>query len=107
MKRNDSIFPDFGAQASLFDTPPAPHFNGPDYVPALDQKRLSTQNDRIRDFMLDGRFRTLQEIETALGFPQASISAQLRHLKKPRFGAYTLNKRRRKLAGLFEYQLRK
>jgi hypothetical protein len=82
-------------------------FDGPDYVPELDKKRLSGQILRIHDLMKDGRYRTLAEIEHATGDPQASISAQLRHLRKPRFGGHTINKRRRGDGenGLFEYQL--
>jgi hypothetical protein len=85
----------------------SPHFNGPSYDPALDHKRLAKQHEVIRDIMLDGRFRTLEEIELLTGYPQASISAQLRHLKKLRFGAHRLVKRRRgdRTRGLYEYQI--
>ena len=83
-------------------------FNGPSYSPALDSKRLNKQHVRIRNLMLDGQWRTLSEIESELGYPQASISAQLRHLRKPRFGRYIIDKRRRgdRSQGLFEYCLR-
>jgi hypothetical protein len=82
-------------------------FNGPDYGPALDQVRLTGQIERIFSLMRDGRWRTLSEIESATGDPAASISAQLRHLRKARFGAHTMNKRRRgtRTSGLFEYQV--
>ena len=99
--------PNFSDQTSMFTDKKDPHFNGPGYIPKLDHKRLSNQNQEIRDLMLDEKWRTLQEIEYDTGYPQASISAQLRHLRKSRFGSYTLNKQRRKLAGLFEYQLTK
>jgi uncharacterized protein YueI len=56
--------------------------------------------------MQDGEWRTLAEIETITGDPQASISAQLRHLRKKRFGYHTVNKQRRACyLGTFEYQL--
>ena len=97
-----SIHQDRVMQSSIFD---APHFNGPDYIPKLDHARLSTQMGQIKALMMDGKFRTLGEIEAKTGYPQASISAQLRHLKKDRFGGYTLNKQRRTLEGLFEYQV--
>lgn len=83
---------------TLFDLDPShaqPRFDGPAYVPALDQTRLVRQLDRIRDLMLDGVWRTLGEIEQVTGYPQASISAQARHLRKPRFGGYVVEKRRR------------
>lgn len=82
-------------------------FNGSDYVPELDNKRLTGQILRIFDCMKDGQWRTLEEINLATGDPQASISAQLRHLRKERFGSHTINKRPRgdRSNGLFEYQL--
>jgi hypothetical protein len=68
--------------------------SGPAYVKALDQSRLSLQHERIRELMLDGRWRLLSEISEALGYPEASVSAQLRHLRKSRFGGFTVERRR-------------
>jgi DNA adenine methylase len=82
-------------------------FNGSDYQPAIDDARLGRQHERIRDLMLDGVWRTLDEIAAATGDPPASISAQLRHLRKPRFGSYVVAKQARgdREHGLFEYRL--
>lgn len=82
-------------------------FNGPDYVPELDKARLTGQIERIYLLMSDHHWRTLTEIELLTGYPQASISAQLRHLRKPRFGGFIVEKRRRgdRKQGLFEYRL--
>lgn len=82
-------------------------FNGSDYVPELDDKRLTGQVKDIYTLMVDGVWRTLGEIEEKTKHPQASISAQLRHLRKKRFGKNTVLKRRRgdETQGLFEYQL--
>lgn len=84
-------------------------FNGPDYEPEFDQARLTGQIERIYNLMIDGRWRTLQEIEQATRDPQSSISAQLRHLRKKRFGSHIIEKRRRgdRTNGLFEYKLLK
>lgn len=84
-------------------------FDGSDYKPEYDDKRLTGQIKRIYGLMIDGKYRTLGEIEAVTNDPQASISAQLRHLRKPRFGSHILNKRRRgeRENGLFEYQLLK
>lgn len=79
-------------------------FNGADYQPARDDDRLSVQYRRIFSLMQDGQWRTLEEIEQVTQDPQASISAQLRHMRKARFGAHTVN-RRYLVAGLYEYQL--
>ena len=87
----------------------AMHFDGPAFRPALDAARLGKQHERIRDLMLDGVWRTLGEIAVVTGYPESSISAQLRHLRKPRFGSFIVEKRRRgrREQGLFEYQLQK
>lgn len=84
--------------------PATMRFDGPAYDPALDQRRLTGQLLRIATLMADGRWRTLPEIEAATGDPAASISAQLRHLRKPRFGAHIVDKRRR-TQGLWEYRV--
>jgi hypothetical protein len=82
-------------------------FDGPEYEPENDRARLSHQHERIRELMLDGRWRTLVEIAEQAGDPQASISAQLRHLKKERFGSFVVTKRRRgnRKFGLYEYRV--
>jgi len=71
---------------------------GPAFDPRLDLHRLLDQHKRIREFMLERGERkewtTLEEIEIALDYPQSSISAQLRHLRKPQFGSYIVNKKR-------------
>ena len=83
------------------------HFNGPDYDPEFDDERLTKQLDRIFNLMKDGNWRTLSEISQITGDPPASISAQLRHLRKERFGSHTVLKRNRgdREHGLFEYRL--
>lgn len=98
-------------QLSIFDTPEQElsqaRFNGSDYVPEFDDDRLRGQMKDIFELMKDGKFRTLREIADITGHPEASISAQIRHLKKPRFGSHTVNKQPRgeRERGLWEYQL--
>lgn len=67
-------------------------------------ERLDKQHETIRDLMLDGEWRTLGQIAIATGFPHASISAQLRHLRKERFGSYQVHKRNEG-SGLWTYQV--
>ena len=82
-------------------------FDGPNYDPKHDKARLTGQIYRIFELMSDGQWRTLSEIEAETGDPAASVSAQLRHLRKPRFGAHLVDKRRRGDPGngLWEYAL--
>jgi DNA-binding MarR family transcriptional regulator len=84
-----------------------PHFNGSTYQAEFDFNRLTSQIEAIFELMKDGKHRTLGEIESLTGYPQASISAQLRNLKKDRFGKHKLYKKRRGSfeKGHWEYQL--
>jgi hypothetical protein len=85
---------------------PTLRFDGPDYDPKLDQPRLSRQNLKIYHLMTDEQWRTLSEIADSTDEPEASISAQLRHFRKERFGGHQINKKRRwGDTGLWEYQL--
>lgn len=68
-------------------------YNGPDYDPERDNRRLDKQIDRVRNLMLDGRWRSLEEVSQTTGDPAASVSAQLRHLRKDRFGSYILERK--------------
>jgi hypothetical protein len=98
------------SQTSLFDQfTREPHFNGPVYDPSVDWHRLTKQHTRIRAFMLQtGAWQTLREISSKTGFPESSVSAQLRHLRKKRFGSYEVAKRHRgaRKSGLWEYRVR-
>lgn len=83
---------------------------GPAFDARIDGKRIEDQFSRIRTYMLRAGelqdWRTLAEIAMSLGFPEASISAQLRHMRKKRFGSYRVNKRRRRFEmGTWEYQV--
>jgi len=76
------------------------------------------QRDVLCDVMLSARecetWLTLEELTKLTHYPPASISAQLRHLRKPQFGAFVVEKRPRKMArdlrgedfgAIWEYQL--
>jgi hypothetical protein len=83
----------------------------------VSEQEKATQLDAIRDLMLDaanrGKWLTLDEIAGTTEFGEASVSAQLRHLRKPRHGRYRVDKRRRRSdetgngrdIGLWEYQV--
>ena len=78
-------------------------FKGSDFNEELDGKRLRGQIGRIYNLMKDSKWRTLGEIEQGTGDPQASISAQLRNLRKPPLN-HIVQKQRR-VGGLWEYRL--
>ncbi len=78
------------------------------------------QRDVLCDVMLSARecetWLTLDELAKLTHYPPASISAQLRHLRKPQFGGFVVRKRQRTsgkiLRGedfgtIWEYQLRR
>jgi len=93
-----------------------PNFAGAAYDPNLDRRRLGVQIERIRSYMLGAGWRTLLEIRRSLEafhspsvFPESSVSAQLRNLRKRPY-CYRLQRRRRAGvhgpgAGIWEYAL--
>lgn len=80
---------------------------GPAYSEAIDGPRIETQRGRLLAFMLaHNAWLTLHEIADATEYPEASVSAQLRHLRKARYGGFDVSKRRRIAgAGTWEYFL--
>jgi len=90
-------------QLTLDDYLRTARFEGP--VNGRDCDRLCGQIKRVYELMRDGLWRSLAEIEAATGDPQASISAQLRHLRKYRFGGHDVQKRRRGESGTWEYRM--
>jgi hypothetical protein len=80
---------------------------------------MSSQREVLRDTMMRatgyGLWLTLHEVSRLTMFGEASISAQLRHLRKRAYGSFRVEKRRRvsaevrrtgRLAPVWEYQLR-
>lgn len=82
-------------------------YDGETIIPELDNARLDSQLGRVWMLMLDGRWRTLQEIARRTRDPEGSIGARLRDFRKPRFGEHEIRRRRRgePRRGLHEYQL--
>lgn len=83
-------------------------FDGYVYERKHDIVRLSGQLKVIQEVMSDEKWRTLSEIEQITGFPAASISAQLRNLRKAKFGGHEVERRARgdRSQGLFEYRVK-
>lgn len=101
-------------QTTLFgDIFTPPQFGGKTFKPEFDAERLTGQWRRVWGAMVDGEWRTLNEIQRNIEYwyekydSEAAISARLRDFRKVKFGGHTVNRRRRGDAkkGLFEYQL--
>jgi hypothetical protein len=90
-----------------FDRPEnAPHFDGETYNPSRDRVRLGTQLIAVWTEMIQGRWMSLADLAHVTGYPEASISARLRDLRKPRFGAHTIERRRvADHSGTYHYRL--
>ncbi len=80
---------------------------GPAYDEQIDGKRVAYQMDRVKAHLANHKWWTLAELALYTGDPESSISAQIRHLRKPRFGGHTIEKRRRACSGgTWEYRMR-
>lgn len=63
-----------------------------------------TQLDRILSALQAQAWLTLVELAEITKSPVASVSAQIRNLRKEEHGGHTINRRRRR-GNLFEYNL--
>lgn len=90
--------------------------SGTAYEPKLDRARLSLQIERVRLYLLPGQWKSLSEMKAALEaiyapahFPEASLSAQLRNLRKEPYRLKVERRRRDGVhgpgAGIWEYRL--
>lgn len=88
---------------------------GPSFDEARDGERLYEQMARVLKYMLDaarkGHWLTVEQIAAGLEwqygckFPDTSVSAQLRHLRKDRFGAWDVRRRWREDLHISEYRI--
>lgn len=69
-----------------------------------DVSRLSHQRQAVWDCISDGKWWSLEGLETATGYPQASISARLRDFRKEKFGEHNIE-REYMGGGLYHYRL--
>ena len=81
-----------------------PDFDGETYEPGRDHERLSRQLDKVLGIMPDWLWHTLREIAEAISQPEASVSARIRDLRKPKFGGWTVERRYASNGG-WEYRL--
>jgi chromosome segregation and condensation protein ScpB len=79
-------------------------FAGSDYQPERDDFRLTGQRQRVYAALHAGKPLTLAAIASITGDPEASISAQIRHLRKAKHGGHKIDRIHIK-RGLFMYRL--
>jgi biotin operon repressor len=88
------------------DSPKIYHFDGETFSPEADGARLSRQLDRVKEKMRSGDWHTLSALAASVEASEASVSARIRDLRKPRNGGYTVLRRRvAGIPGLWEYKL--
>lgn len=85
---------------------PAPRhaFDGGTYDEARDYERLKGQLQQVHATMADGRWYSLRDLALRCNGSEASVSARLRDLRKPKYGARTIE-RRHVTRGLFLYRM--
>ena len=76
----------------MIDVVVNPDFDGDDYVADRDNARLTNQIDKVRMYMENAGYLTVKQIAADLKQPEPSVSAQIRNLRKDRFGARTVNR---------------
>ena len=67
---------------------------GPAFNEKLDGARIRGQIATLRELLLPMGYLTLEEIARLTGYPEGSIGADLRHLKKVAHGSYDVLKER-------------
>lgn len=90
-----------------FDAPAdVPRIDGESFDRNKDGVRLGRQALRLFDTMKSGYWWSLYELAKFTGDPEASLSARMRDFRKNRFGAHTIERRRRvEAGGTWEYRL--
>ena len=79
-------------------------FGGATYVAERDADRLMSQLYNVWALMRDSQWRTLTQISETINYPEASVSARLRDLRKRKFGAHTVE-REYVRRGFFKYRV--
>jgi hypothetical protein len=80
-------------------------FDGSDYDHKRDGIRLTGQLERVFDVMKSGEWITLRQLADRAKCPEASASAQMRNLRKERFGSFAVEKKYDHF-GVFLYRLK-
>jgi hypothetical protein len=83
-----------------------PSIDGNTFNQERDGQRLGRLSEAVYDLMLDGKWRTFQEIQAVTGGSIPSISARLRDFRKARWGRQEVERQAvPNRPGLFRYRL--
>lgn len=78
---------------------------GPDITPQ-EAKRMTGQRAKVFNIMLDGEWRTLQNIiDLGVESPPQSVAIYLRSFRELRYGGYKVEKKKMNGTRLFAYRL--
>lgn len=66
--------------------------DGTTFSRSRDGARLNKQAQDVFDVMADGKWHDLEEVSLLTDHPEASVSARLRDLRKPKFGGRIIEK---------------
>jgi len=69
------------------------HFSGAGVETVDDNIRLGKQIDKVLSFIKNGEWFSLSQISEAINAPHASVSAQLRNLRKREHGSYIIERK--------------
>lgn len=72
--------------------PPDGNRDGRTFDPDRDGVRLNRQAQLVWECLQEGHWWTLGAIAERTGQPEASVSARIRDLRKPRFGGRTIER---------------
>lgn len=73
-----------------------PTFDGESFDKDKDQARLTSNIVKVRQFMSDGEWHTAHDIRRGIGAsPDTAILERVRDLRKERFGAFSIESKRR------------
>jgi len=82
------------------------HFDGNTYNPNLDHVRLTGLLQKVYKAMSDGNWHRLSELAAHCKGSESSISARIRDLRKDKFGAFQVERKRHDtVKGLWLYRL--
>jgi hypothetical protein len=79
-------------------------FDGKTFDFLKDSPRLTSLLHKVLDYLKDGQYHSLHDIQVHCGGTECSVSARLRDLRKIKFGSHHIEAKREE-GGLWTYRL--